>query len=283
MECELAAGDGWRVCACPCGGSVAHAVPAYCARVGVAVVCGGFEGCSNAGVVHEWGEDAARHREPVGVERLVLVGFDVEEVCAADGEATVLVGELDHIAGRVGGICGCDLGGVAVLVGNVVAFLELAEFHPFPGAASFVGDVLALWCVVCVCGHSCFSCLVSRLRVKFVACRFSGSAPVLCALLPLVNSRLKQGGHPPRCVVASQRVPFVGVVVLFGSRPVVQFVGPYSRISFETSSAEEALASIGRVDRGALEAGLVDIRYGGRMGESLLPLLREREGVSVGE
>ena len=62
-------------------------------------------------------------------------------------------------------------------------------------------------------------------------------------------------------------------------RPAVGFVGPYSRISFETSSAEEALASIGRVDRGALEAGLVDIRYGGRMGESLLPLLREREGL----
>lgn len=66
-------------------------------------------------------------------------------------------------------------------------------------------------------------------------------------------------------------------------RPVVQFVGPYSRISFETSNAEEALASIGRVDRGALEAGLVDIRYGGRMGKNLLPLLMEREGVSVGE
>lgn len=65
--------------------------------------------------------------------------------------------------------------------------------------------------------------------------------------------------------------------------PVVGFVGPYSRISFETSSAEEALASIGRVDRGALEAGLVDIRYGGRMGKNLLPLLMEREGVSVGE
>ena len=64
-------------------------------------------------------------------------------------------------------------------------------------------------------------------------------------------------------------------------RPVVGFVGPYSRVSFETSSAEEALACIGRVDRGALEAGLVDIRYRGRMGESLLPLLMEREGVSV--
>ena len=64
-------------------------------------------------------------------------------------------------------------------------------------------------------------------------------------------------------------------------RPVVQFVGPYSRVSFETSSAEEALACIGRVDRGALEAGLVDIRYGGRKGESLVPLLREREGISA--
>ena len=65
--------------------------------------------------------------------------------------------------------------------------------------------------------------------------------------------------------------------------PTVGFVGPYSRVSFETSSAEEALACIGRVDRGALEAGLVDIRYRGREGESLLPLLMEREGVSVEE
>ena len=62
---------------------------------------------------------------------------------------------------------------------------------------------------------------------------------------------------------------------------VVGFVGPYSRVSFETSSAEGALACIGRVDRGVLEAGLVDIRYRGRMGESLLPLLMECEGVSV--
>ena len=67
------------------------------------------------------------------------------------------------------------------------------------------------------------------------------------------------------------------------SRPVVGFVGPYSRVSFETDDAAEALACIGRVDRGALEAGLADIRYGGRKGESLLPLLMEREGVSVGE
>ena len=65
--------------------------------------------------------------------------------------------------------------------------------------------------------------------------------------------------------------------------PAVGFVGPYSRVSFETSSAEEALACIGRVDRGALEAVLVDIRYRGRMGESLVPLLMGREGVSAGE
>lgn len=65
--------------------------------------------------------------------------------------------------------------------------------------------------------------------------------------------------------------------------PAVGFVSSYSRINFETSNAEEALACIGRVDRGALEAGLVDIRYSGRDGESLVPLLMEREGVSVEE
>ena len=65
-------------------------------------------------------------------------------------------------------------------------------------------------------------------------------------------------------------------------RPVVGFVGPYSRVHFESGNARDVLASIGRVDRGALEAGLVDVTFGaGR--ESLLPLLREREGVSVGE
>ena len=40
--------------------------------------------------------------------------------------------------------------------------------------------------------------------------------------------------------------------------------------------------AVGRVDRGALEAGLVDVTFGsGR--ESLLPLLRERDGVSMEE
>ena len=65
--------------------------------------------------------------------------------------------------------------------------------------------------------------------------------------------------------------------------PAVCFVSSYSRINFETSNAEEALACIGRVDRVALEAGLIDIRYRGRDGESLVPLLMEREGVSVEE
>ena len=64
--------------------------------------------------------------------------------------------------------------------------------------------------------------------------------------------------------------------------PVVGRLGPYSRVHFESGNAREVLASIGRVDRGALEAGLVDVTFGfGR--ESLLPLLREREGVSVEE
>ena len=130
------------------------------------------------------------------MEGLVLPGFDVEEVCAADGERPVFVGELDHLLWNVGGVCDGDACGVAVFVWDHVAFLELAECGPFPCAAVFVGDVLAVARVVCVRGHSCFSCLISRLRDKFVACRFSGSAPVLCALLPLVNSRLKQGRAP---------------------------------------------------------------------------------------
>lgn len=42
------------------------------------------------------------------------------------------------------------------------------------------------------------------------------------------------------------------------------------------------VVAVGRVDRGALEAGLVDVTFGsGR--ESLLPLLRERDGVSMEE
>ena len=163
MECELAAGDGWRVCACPCGG-VARAAPACCVCGGggvvVAVSCGGFEGRFYTGVAREWGERFARLGEPVGVEGNIFVGFDVEEVCAADGECAGGCGELDHLFGRVGGVCDGDACGVAVFVGNVVAFLELAEFHPFPGAARPVGDVLvvarcACGVVVCVRGHLC--------------------------------------------------------------------------------------------------------------------------------
>lgn len=42
------------------------------------------------------------------------------------------------------------------------------------------------------------------------------------------------------------------------------------------------VVAVGRVDRGALEDGLVDVTFGsGR--ESLLPLLRERDGVSMEE
>ena len=144
--------------ACPCGG-FARAVPAcrVCGGGGVAVAvsCDGFEGCSCAGVSREWGERRARLGEPVGVEGGIFVGFDVEEVCAADGEAAVLVGELDHLLWNVGGVAGGDFGGVAVFVWDHVAFLELAECGPFPGAARPVGDVLAVWRVVCVRGHLC--------------------------------------------------------------------------------------------------------------------------------
>ena len=124
------------------------------------MVCGGFEGCSCAGVVHEGRERRARLGEPVGVEGNIFVGFDVEEVCAADGECAGGCGELDHLLWNVGGVCDGDACGAAVFVWDHVAFLELAECGPFPGAASFVGDVLvvarcACGVVVCVRGHLC--------------------------------------------------------------------------------------------------------------------------------
>lgn len=123
-------------------------------------MCDGFEGCFYAGVSREWGERAAGLGEPVGVECSIFVGFDVEEVCAADGERAGGCGELDHLLWNVGGVRYGDLGGVAVFVGNHVAFLELAECGPFPGAAALVGDVLAVarcacGVVVCVRGHLC--------------------------------------------------------------------------------------------------------------------------------
>lgn len=76
----------------------------------------------------------------------------------------------------------------------------------------------------------------------------------------------------------------IGVVDYFATarrergNPVVGRLGPYSRVHFESHNAREVLACIGRVDVGALEAGLVDVTYGSRR-ESLLPLLRERGGV----
>ena len=87
----------------------------------------------------------------MGVEGNIFVGFDVEEVCAADGECAGGCGELDHFLGRVGGVCDGDACGVAVFVGNHVVFLEVAECGPFPGAARPVCDVLAFWRVVCSC------------------------------------------------------------------------------------------------------------------------------------
>lgn len=154
MERQFAAGDGWRALVL----SLVRVVLVCCALGGV--VCDGFEGCFYAGVVHERGERFARLGEPVGVEGSIFVGFDVEEVCAADGECAGGCGELDHCLRRVGGVCDGNLGGVAVFVGNVVAFLQVAEFRPFPGAARPVGDVLAVarcacGVVVCIRGHLC--------------------------------------------------------------------------------------------------------------------------------
>lgn len=169
MEREGASGDGWRVLAACCACLV-------CRTLGVAVVCDCFEGCSYAGVVRERGECFACGGEPVGVECLVLAGFDVEEMGAADGECAGGCGELDHFLWEVCGVCDGDACGVAVFVGNVVAFLQVAECDPFPGAARFVGDVLAgavralgapaLGGVVC----SCHLCSPSFSRFSF-ACR----------------------------------------------------------------------------------------------------------------
>ena len=107
-------------------------------------MCDGFEGCPHSWVAREWGERAARLGEPVGVESLIFAGLNVEEVCAADGECAGGCNELDHCLGRVGGVCDGDACGVAVFVWDHVAFLELAECGPFPGAARPVGDVLAV-------------------------------------------------------------------------------------------------------------------------------------------
>ena len=147
------------------------------------MACDGFEGRFYAGVVHEGGERRARLGEPVGVEGNIFVGFDVEEVCAADGECAGGCCELDHFLGRVGGVAGGNACGVAVFVGNVVAFFQVAEFDSFPGAAALVGDVLALWRVVCVC-HLCSSlslCLRPLVvREYFLFGVLSWRAPLVC-------------------------------------------------------------------------------------------------------
>lgn len=183
------------------------------------MACDGFEGCFYAGVSREWGERAARGGEPVGVESLIFAGFEVEEVGAADGECAGGCGELDHCLGRVGGVCDGDARGVAVFVGNVVAFLQVAEFHSFPGAPSFVGDVLAgaaralgapaLGGVVCSC-HLCSpfpsrfsSCPPGDARRVFadtlaymLGARFPAARLVLC-----VNSK-KWGTRRGLCFLA---------------------------------------------------------------------------------
>ena len=175
MERQFAAGDGWRVrvLALAC-------VVLVCRALG-GVVCDCFEGCSCAGVSCEWGERAACGGEPVGVEGNVFVGFDVEEVRPADSERAVFVGEFDHLLWRVGGVAGGDCGGVAVFVWDHVAFLELAECGPFPGAPILVGDVL----VIVVGAHvprgrvvcSCHLCSPFAFSYLFLACsRFSRPA-----------------------------------------------------------------------------------------------------------
>lgn len=121
------------------------------------MVCDGFEGRFDAWVSHERGERAACCGEPVGVECLVLAGLNVEEVRAADGERAGWGGEFDHFLWRVGGVRYGDAGGVAVFVGDHVAFFQVAEFRSFPGAARFVGDVLA----VVVCRHESCPFVVS--------------------------------------------------------------------------------------------------------------------------
>ena len=156
MERQFASGDGWRVLVL----ALARVV-LVCRALG-GVSCDGFEGRFYAGVSREWGERRARGGEPVGVEGSIFVGFDVEEVCAADGECAGGCGELDHLFGRVGGVAGGDACGVAVFVWDHVAFLELAECGPFPGAPILVGDVLVIVVgahvprgrVVCSC-HLC--------------------------------------------------------------------------------------------------------------------------------
>ena len=173
--------------------------------------CDGFEGRFYAGVSREWGERAAGLGEPVGVEGSIFVGFEVEEVCAADGECAGGCGELDHFLGRVGGVAGGDACGVAVFVWDHVAFLELAECGPFPGAARPVGDVLAVarcacGVVVCVRGHLCSpfpsrfsSCPPGGARRAFrvSVCLYAWRAFSWRAFSSMRVNSIKLSKHPP--------------------------------------------------------------------------------------
>ena len=136
------------------------------------------------------------------MEGNIFVGFDVEEVCAADGECAGGCGELDHCLGRVGGVAGGDAGGGAVFVWDHVAFLELAECGPFPGAARPVGDVLAgavralgapaLGGVVC----SCQLCSPSFSRFSF-ACRAARGMFFADALAYTLGACVRLGARFP--------------------------------------------------------------------------------------
>ena len=132
------------------------------------------------------------------MEGNIFVGLNVEEVCAADGECAGGRGELDHCLGRVGGVCDGDACGVAVFVGNVVAFLQVAEFHSFPGAATLVGDVLAAarcacGVVVCVRGHLCSP---SFSRFSF-ACRAARGVSLADALAYTLGACVRLGARFP--------------------------------------------------------------------------------------
>lgn len=283
MEREGASGDGWRA---GCAVLVCRIVCVSCA----AASCDGFEGCFHAGVSREWCERFAGGGEPVGVEGNIFVGFDVEEVCAADGECAGGCGEFDHFLWRVGGVRYGDAGGVAVFVGNVVSFFQVAECHSFPGAACFVGDVLA----VVVCRHescpfvvsargSCARsfCLLWANSRAFARVLWGSPSPASCAY--------GESGKPSWCGGVSRSVrvcppmPFLafsprgaaGCVLLGGG-------GEWLVRVWRVVYLGAIVVAVGRVDRGALEAGLVDVTFGsGR--ESLLPLLRERDGVSMEE
>ena len=164
------------------------------------------------------------------MEGSIFVGFDVEEVCAADGECAVLVGELDHLLGRVGGVAGGDACGVAVFVWDHVAFLELAECGPFPGAPILVGDVLVIVVgahvprgrVVCSC-HYVPLFLLSVFGVfAFLAARVSASRLSLRVFSSLRFNSVKISKRPPGFAFPGGRLFFLRCVAFSPLlRPIV--------------------------------------------------------------